>query len=96
MTKISKAVMGKITAEYAPLHGTVFNPGRIAFFYGAVEVLAVSAGGSTWFLPINKGRQGRPVEVALKAILTETKIGKKIIHRVQRILVLEQHARKKA
>jgi hypothetical protein len=95
MPRIKKAVLAQITAEYAPLVGSVANPGRMAFFYGAQKVLLVKVGGSSWFLPINKGRQSRPVNDALEAILTETKVGKKIVHRAERMLFLEQAANKK-
>lgn len=95
MPRIKKAVLEQITAAYAPLRGSVSNPSRMAFFYGAQEVLAVKVGGASWFLPINKGRQGRPVNEALMAILAETKVGKKIVHRAERMLYLEQAARNK-
>lgn len=95
MPRIKKAVLAKISADYAPLRGSVTNPSRIAFAYGAKEVLAVKVGGTAWFLPINKGRQGRPVNEALMAILAETKVGKKIVHRAERIVYMEQAERNK-
>lgn len=93
MAKIRKAVLEKITANYASLNDAFMNGSRIAFFYGAKEALIIRVGSKSWPLPIDKKRVGRPIDEAVQAILSETKVGAKIIKHAERLLILERAAR---
>jgi hypothetical protein len=95
MDKIRKAVLEKITANYMALNDAFINGSRIAFFYGAREALVIRVGHRSWPLPIDKKRVGRPVGEAVLAILTETKVGAKIIKHAERLLILERAAQVK-
>lgn len=81
MARIPKEVMKHIEARYIDVgdrqHWHKYN--------AAARIRIVVPTKNTWDLYISPSRVGRPIDEAVKAILRETKVGKKILKKAQKL-----------
>lgn len=80
MTRITKGIMAQITAQYIDV-GTRSQYHR---YNAAARIRIIVAERGTWELYVSPSRVGRPVDDAVKAIIRETKVGKKILKKAAR------------